>query len=241
MVSLLSDDLEKDRDGLVYSLQRIGTPERYIGSSFQTDHARRADHFEKLRAGRSPHGKLQTAWDTYGEKAFVFEVLKRVDNCSLRALGRLEEFYIEYYDTTRTGYNRRRCVVEIVPAYSAMPNALIPFALVGQSCAGEALMYKHLRLARAGKNQAEVRLVDRVIEQEVDIYDLPDEERKFIWGVRNRERTVRDAVLEWQQQHPLIVEGRQVLFLRSDVQPSDPKYQNYKTRVQSRTKQLLDE
>lgn len=240
MALVFNGESAEGRDGLIYSLRRIGTLERYIGSTFQPKSARESDHFIALRAGVSPHGKLQKAWDTYGEKKFVFEVLASVKNCSPRALGRLEEFYIELHDATRTGYNRRSNVVDTVFGYTASPQALIPFAPAGQSCAGEALMYKMLRADGASKNLAGVRLLDNIIKRDVDIYALPNKESKLMRIFRNRERAIRDAVLEWQKQHPLIVEGRPVRFLQSDVNSSDPKYRGYVDEVQGRQKQLLN-
>jgi len=76
----------------------------YIGSSC-TLSRRWTDHKKLLRRNKHYTIHLQRAWNIYGEKSFVFEVIERVPNKS--NLLKREQYYIDFYKSynKRHGYN----------------------------------------------------------------------------------------------------------------------------------------
>jgi hypothetical protein len=62
----------------VYAIQHIETKRVYIGAS-ECIRARLMTHFKQLRKNKSPHPKLQAAWNTLGgEAAFRWRILRIV-------------------------------------------------------------------------------------------------------------------------------------------------------------------
>lgn len=68
----------------------------------RTPDIRWKEHYYKLQRGQHGNVKLQNAWNKYGEKAFVFNVLYECSN--IDELNTLEEHYV---DNNLSGYNLR--------------------------------------------------------------------------------------------------------------------------------------
>lgn len=92
----------------VYAITCTATGEQYVGSAAIFG-GRWATHLSSLRKGKS-FPRLQTAWDTYGEAAFRFEVLEIVDG--EYALGDREQEWIgklqPAYNTNKHSSRARR-------------------------------------------------------------------------------------------------------------------------------------
>lgn len=85
----------------IYRLVNIINGKIYIGSSKKLDN-RKYSHFQELRIGKHGNKKLQHAYNKYGESAFKFFV---VELCNLEDLIEREQFWIDYLDVTKKGYN----------------------------------------------------------------------------------------------------------------------------------------
>ena len=88
----------------IYSIRNIENGKVYIGSSARI-RKRKDEHFARLRAGKHFNGILQKSWNKYGETAFVFEVLERVED--VNNLIEREQFWIDEMRTAKrnVGYN----------------------------------------------------------------------------------------------------------------------------------------
>lgn len=73
----------------------------YIGSAKNLDR-RLYEHRRELRQGKHCNGRLQNAFNKYGEAAFSFLIL---EECAIRSLITREQFYINLYDSARVGFN----------------------------------------------------------------------------------------------------------------------------------------
>lgn len=62
----------------IYKIINIVNNKFYVGSAVDLKR-RKARHFSELRSGRHSNGRLQNAWNKYGEQAFVFVVVKELD------------------------------------------------------------------------------------------------------------------------------------------------------------------
>lgn len=85
----------------IYRITNTVNGKVYIGSASCTGGRFKA-HQYRLRAGSHHSVKLQRAWDKYGEAAFVFEIIERVEDGSLIER---EQHWIDHYDAARSGYN----------------------------------------------------------------------------------------------------------------------------------------
>lgn len=66
----------------IYQIVNTINQKKYIGSSNNTDR-RWHEHKKHLRKNNHDNIHLQHAWNKYGEKAFIFEVIEIVNNKSL--------------------------------------------------------------------------------------------------------------------------------------------------------------
>lgn len=73
----------------------------YVGSSVRVG-KRWVEHKSSLRNNYHPNQHLQRSWNKYGEKTFTFELLME---CKEEDLLRLEEEYINRYDSFHNGMN----------------------------------------------------------------------------------------------------------------------------------------
>jgi group I intron endonuclease len=94
----------------VYAWVNLVNRKVYVGSS-RNIHKRRSEHIRHLRQGRHHSCHLQAAWGLYGQEAFRFEVLERVDDpLWLEAretawMLRLQSFYQEFgYNSAHDGW-----------------------------------------------------------------------------------------------------------------------------------------
>lgn len=62
----------------IYKIENITNNECYIGQSINIPR-RKYIHFSNLRNNKSPHKKLQKAWNKYGEENFIFKILLYCD------------------------------------------------------------------------------------------------------------------------------------------------------------------
>lgn len=83
----------------IYAILNTITQERYIGSSYDMS-SRFAQHKALLRRGQRHAHRLQDAWNTYGEDAFVFIVLETLPDTA--QLAAVEQAYL---DTEQPAYN----------------------------------------------------------------------------------------------------------------------------------------
>lgn len=83
----------------IYAITNSQTQEQYIGSSHDIS-SRLNQHRAALRRGNHHAKHLQEAWDSYGEDAFLFEILEDVPDLHL-----LESVEQSYLDTKRPVYN----------------------------------------------------------------------------------------------------------------------------------------
>jgi GIY-YIG catalytic domain len=86
-------------DSGIYAIVNTLTQDRYIGSSHDMLN-RFAQHKALLRRGQHHARRLQDAWDTYGEDAFVFVVLEALPDTD--QLAAVEQ---QYLDTEQPAYN----------------------------------------------------------------------------------------------------------------------------------------
>jgi group I intron endonuclease len=88
----------------VYAIGNAVNGKLYVGSSSHIQRRLNA-HKSELRRGVSGCGKLQRAWNKYGEKSFEFHVVKR---CEVDQLIDEEQRLIECLDAVGSGYNSRK-------------------------------------------------------------------------------------------------------------------------------------
>ena len=79
--------------GYIYKIINKENNKFYIGSSFNIEKRKNA-HFNALRNGKHHSIYLQRAYNKYGEKAFVFTVVKEYDLETENELRLIEERYI---------------------------------------------------------------------------------------------------------------------------------------------------
>jgi len=86
----------------IYLVKCAATGKVYVGSSVNVYRRWHARHVPQLRKGKHCNSHLQAAWRKYGEATFSCVFLER---CELDALIVREQFWINYYDSARTGFN----------------------------------------------------------------------------------------------------------------------------------------
>lgn len=88
----------------VYWIRNTANGKRYVGSAARAFEKRWALHRSRLRRGVHDNAHLQSAWNKYGEDAFVFEVVERClsEECLAR-----EQYWMDLCGVTdpRVGYN----------------------------------------------------------------------------------------------------------------------------------------
>lgn len=88
---------------VIYGIRNLITNRWYIGQSGDYER-RKAQHLSQLRAKTHINPKLQSAFDKYGESGFEFTVL--LSGLTSDEAMRLEVYYINHFDSYRTGYNQ---------------------------------------------------------------------------------------------------------------------------------------
>jgi len=74
----------------------------YVGQSKNVK-KRLYDHKSHLKNNNSHNKHLQYTWNKYGKDNFIFEV---IENCDLHLLDEREEYWIQYYDSYKNGFNQ---------------------------------------------------------------------------------------------------------------------------------------
>lgn len=97
--------------GICYRVKNDVNGKSYIGSTVYFDH-RKQCHLIALLKGTHHSPKLQNSWNKHGEANFVWEILETIENEAqldpkefAKVLLPREDFYIEYYDAVKNGYN----------------------------------------------------------------------------------------------------------------------------------------
>lgn len=90
--------------GYIYKIINKENNKFYIGSSFNIEKRKNA-HFNALRNGKHHSIHLQRAYNKYGEKAFVFTVVKEYDLETENELRLIEERYINFCWNSGKLYN----------------------------------------------------------------------------------------------------------------------------------------
>jgi group I intron endonuclease len=86
----------------IYQIRNTVNGKVYVGSA--VNFARRfSQHQSALRNGKHDSGKLQNAWNKYGEDSFAFSVIERVVEVS-NLISR-EQYWIDALQAVRCGYN----------------------------------------------------------------------------------------------------------------------------------------
>ena len=87
----------------IYCIRNIKNNKRYIGSTSKSFSSRWNTHIKELRANSHASAKLQKAYNKYSEDVFEFSILEILND--INALLDRERYYIEYYNSTKLGYN----------------------------------------------------------------------------------------------------------------------------------------
>lgn len=84
----------------IYCIENIVNNKKYIGSTVNLAHRKR-QHFSLLNQGKHFNKHLQSSWNKYGQKNFVYKI---VEYCSNEFLEIREDFYIKLFEAQ---YNKR--------------------------------------------------------------------------------------------------------------------------------------
>lgn len=88
----------------IYGIYNVKSDKIYVGSCINL-HARLIRHYYYLTHNIHHSKKLQRSWDKHGEDSFIIIILKNTDNLSKKELFNLEQYYIDLYNSSITGYN----------------------------------------------------------------------------------------------------------------------------------------
>jgi len=88
----------------IYQLQNLINGKCYIGSSSNL-FGRESSHFSQIKNGKCENAKLKNAVNKYGIENFEFSVIEYVDN--KENLIKIEQYYINAFDSVKNGYNIR--------------------------------------------------------------------------------------------------------------------------------------
>lgn len=86
----------------IYMIKNIINNKIYIGQSLDILGRWKA-HLNCLKNNKHVNKKLQNAWNKYGESNFIFEI---IEECLKEEIYDKEIFYIEKYNSYKTGYNQ---------------------------------------------------------------------------------------------------------------------------------------
>lgn len=127
----------------VYTITCLANNKVYVGSTTRLFSQRWGDHKVMLNHNKHTNIHLQRAWNKYGAKAFVFEVLDVYDKEFLLSA---EQFWMNTLDTYANGFNRN-------------PTARNSYGIKrsAETCKkiGETLNYKKANVAWEGSKHSE--------------------------------------------------------------------------------------
>lgn len=148
----------------VYVIVNIINGKRYFGSSSKSVYRRLHSHRNHLRAGTHVNRHLQSAWNKYGEDAFVFKLVEECcpEECIIR-----EQGYIDHYNTANDTIG-----------YNISPTAGSTLGRVGDQENRDKISQLHKRLWADADYRAKMMLLHP--EKEPD--DLADVVNRYIGG-----------------------------------------------------------
>lgn len=85
----------------IYKCTCLSNSRSYIGQT-RFLMRRKNDHIRELRNNRHSNRHFQNAWNKYGEENFTWKV---IEYCSVELLDEREIYWIEYYDSFKSGFN----------------------------------------------------------------------------------------------------------------------------------------
>lgn len=88
-------------EGVIYKISNTENDAVYIGASRNSIEKRKKDHLQK--AYKNCENKFYDAISTFGEEAFVWEIIDTASSAD--ELAHKEKLYIAYYDSKENGYN----------------------------------------------------------------------------------------------------------------------------------------
>lgn len=95
----------------IYQIYCKESNKRYIGSS-NFINKRWDNHKYKLRRNAHCNEHLQSAWNKYGEKAFIFSIL---EECSVENLIEKETYYVELFKSHKSEFGYNACLPGSIP------------------------------------------------------------------------------------------------------------------------------
>lgn len=87
----------------IYMIRNKVNDKKYIGQSHNISW-RWYQHKTSLNHNRCENRHLQYSWNKYGKDSFEFSI---IELCPVEMLDEKETYWIDYYDSTQTGYNIR--------------------------------------------------------------------------------------------------------------------------------------
>lgn len=94
----------KPKNGAIYAIENKINGKMYIGLS-KNIRRRFKTHKNKLERGCHFNQHLQNAYNKYGKESFKFKVIEK--RISVEKLGQKEKYYIDKFDTVKSGYNMK--------------------------------------------------------------------------------------------------------------------------------------
>lgn len=88
----------------IYKIQNNINNKVYIGQTINFKR-RIKRHFCELRNNKHHNYKLQSDFNIYGEKNFIFKIVFEEENCSQERIDKMEIEYIKKYNSFKNGYN----------------------------------------------------------------------------------------------------------------------------------------
>ncbi len=85
----------------IYKITNTLNNKVYIGQS-KNVYERRTEHFVALRRNRHPNKEMQRDWNK-DNRGFRFDIIELT---SLNKLNEREKYWIDFYNSTKTGYNQ---------------------------------------------------------------------------------------------------------------------------------------
>ena len=115
--------MQKTENTIIFSITNTKTNQRFIGSSIMT----LADiKMNTKDVYNSIHRQKKFGWKTnmkkvrnrfviesmlqYGWDSFVFKLLETLENQSKEIINTRKQYYIDYYDTIKTGFNKQNAL-----------------------------------------------------------------------------------------------------------------------------------
>ena len=101
----------------IYRIICIKVQKCYVGQAVNLD-KRRNEHAADLNRKKHHSKKLQRAWNRHKGEGFVYEELERIRRSKHYLVGlkdklnQKEQYWIDYYNSVKKGYNMRHCIAK---------------------------------------------------------------------------------------------------------------------------------